>query len=191
MESLSEIYKRHSGPGKFNDKGTVHSYIPIYEELFRPYRETAKRVVEIGLFDGHSLCMWEEYFTKAEVYGIDCDEQPHGGLADLRPMIAEGSHNILIMDATNKKKVSEEFGDTFGRCEFDVVIDDGAHHLEQQLELWAVWGPRLATGGIYVIEDLQTPEAMEKFRTLGFSIVDSRPVKKRYDDILAVYRKGQ
>lgn len=184
--SLVEIYKRHSGPGKFNDKGTVHSYVETYEELLAPYRNTAQYFLEIGLFDGHSMRMWEEYFgQQCDVCGIDCDEQPHGGLADLRPMIKECEHYIYIFDATNDGLVEKNFGG----LKFDVIIDDAAHNLEQQLELIKVWLPRMTPGSIYIVEDLQSVDTDRKhFEDRGFQIIDLRHKKGRYDDVIAVRR---
>ncbi len=185
METLAQIYKRHSGPGKFNDRGTSHSYIDAYEILFASYRKTAKRVVEIGVYDGHGLRMISDFFSGAEVHGIDCTDQPHGGMADLRPMIAEGKHNIHIFDASNEEAVNAAFGDS----KFDVVIDDAGHHIEQQMTLADVWLKRLSPGGIYITEDVQHIDVTRHlFEKRGFMVVDRRPIKNRYDDVLAVWR---
>ena len=68
MQSLAEIYERYTAPQGVQgcgDKGTVHSYIESYAVLLEPYRATAKQVVEIGLGNGLSLRMWEQYFRGA------------------------------------------------------------------------------------------------------------------------------
>ena len=127
MKSLQQIWD--DMPLK-TDKGSVHSYIEHYERILAPYRETATNVLEIGLFNGASMLMWEKYFTKANIYGIDCIETPHNGLADLRPLIAEGNHNIIIGDATDDKFLKEHFN---GKL-IDVVIDDGNHNIMSQLK---------------------------------------------------------
>lgn len=189
MDTLAQIYARHSGPGKFNDKGTTHDYITgVYEALLSPYRMTAKRFLELGIFDGWSLRMWEAYWgPQCEVHGVDCCEQPHGGAADLRPMIAEGTHNIHIFDATCAG-VDAEILDKPENW-FDVIIEDCSHDLDQQLQLWSVWSRRLAPGGLYIIEDLQTKTAIEHFAAREFEIRDRTKIKNRYDDVLAIYRK--
>ncbi len=181
--TLADIYARHSGPGKFNDKGTVHSYIEIYEGLLSPYRETAKRVLEIGLFDGHSMRMWEEYFRNAEVHGIDCSDQPHGGMADLRPMIAEGTHHIHIFDATDGEIVEEKFKGTT----FDVIIEDGSHDIDQQVKLYDIFEHYLSKDGLYIVEDIADLDKNRCiFETLGFEIIDRRKIRNRFDDVIAV-----
>lgn len=166
------------------DKGNVHSYLPVYEEILSPYR--AGNILEIGLFNGASMKMWERYFT-GSVYGIDSDEQPHGGMADLRPMIAEGTHNIFIMDATDPAKVQE----AFGGIKFDVIIEDAAHYLAQQLLIYKTLKPYLADGGLYVIEDIQDIDQERKsFENMDaekeITVIDRRNVKDRYDDCLVI-----
>ncbi len=184
MDTLAQIYKRHSGGTKFNDKGVIHSYIEVYSEIFKPYRETAKRVLEIGLYDGHSMRMWEDYFSNSDVHGIDCDEQPHGGKADLRPMIAERMHFIHIMNACANDQV--EFH--FSKIKFDVIIDDASHNIDDQIKIYHNFKHHLTDDGIYVIEDVQD---LDRDRALlekipGARILDRRGLKKRYDDVLIV-----
>lgn len=188
-ETLQQIWERMAKSGYETDKGSVHSYIEVYEEILAPYRETAKNVLEIGLFNGNSMRMWEQYFTQAKVFGIDCDEQPHGGLADLRPMIAEGTHNIIIGDAANLDFIESQFGD----IKFDVVVEDASHDLEQQLLIYYNLKLYMKKGGVYIIEDIQDiDETRIFFEALDpdkkIEIIDRRNIKNRYDDILVIIR---
>lgn len=183
-ETLQEIWERLAKDGYKTDKGDVHAYLPIYEELFSPYREKALSILEIGLFNGHSMRLWKEYFTKAEIHGIDCDEEPHGGMADLRPMIAEG-WNIHIMDATDKLQVY----DKFRGMTFDIIIDDAGHDIMQQIQLYELFIDRVSDGGLYICEDVQNiDETKEIFEKMGGEIIDLRSKKNRYDDILIVFK---
>lgn len=183
MKTLSEIWNEL--PSK-SDKGDVHSYLPVYEEILAPYRTKAKNILEIGLFNGASLLMWEEYFS-GKVYGIDCSETPHDGMADLRPLIAEGTHNILILDAEDPAAIKK----AFKGVKFDVVIEDAGHHIEQQLKLYEVLKPYLSEAAIYVIEDIQNiDETSELFEKIDsgkvVTILDRRWRKDRYDDCLVI-----
>lgn len=168
-----------------SDKGDIHSYIPLYEELLRPYRETAKNVLEIGVFNGASILLWEEYFTVAKVYGMDCDLLPHGGLADLRLMIADGTHNIAIGDASNPAHIEKYFKG----IKFDVVIEDANHDVDQQLQIYAALKTYMAEGSIYIIEDIQNiDETRAIFNAIGGEVIDRRHIKNRYDDTLIIIR---
>lgn len=171
------------------DKADVHSYLPVYEEILAPYRHTAKNVLEIGLFNGASMLLWEQYFTNAKIHGIDCDEQPHGGLADLRPMIKEGTHHIHIIDATSELDIQKEFRGML----FDVIIDDGNHNALSQLISYNILSKFLADGALYIVEDIQDiDEAMDLFEeidsTKNVEILDRRHIKNRYDDVLVIIK---
>lgn len=188
MKSLHEIWLELAKQGYETDKGSVHDYLYVYEQILAPYRETAKNIIEIGLFNGHSMRLWSEYFTIADVHGIDCDAQPHGGMADLRPMIATG-WLIHIMDATDAGKVAEKFGN----IKFDFICEDAGHSTQQQLELYSVFKNYLSPDGIYVIEDIQDIDTdRELFENIDpektVTIIDRRHTKGRYDDILVTIK---
>lgn len=186
MKTLAEIYKRVCvDAGYFCDRNTTHSYLDVYESLLAPYRDTAKRVLEIGIYDGGGLLMWEEYFKSAIVHGIDCSITPLDKV-NLRPLI-ECKHHICIFDATNQDQVAEFTQDGI---KLDVIFDDAAHTLNQQLKLFELWWPHLAPGGIYIVEDIQgIDKDRHEFESRGFVIIDLRSVKNRYDDVLAIKRK--
>ena len=58
------------------DKGTRHSYIPIYEELFpSENRKDIKNVLEIGIAWGGSIKLWSDYFPNAKICGIDIEKK--------------------------------------------------------------------------------------------------------------------
>ena len=180
MKSLQKIWD--DLPLK-SDKGSIHSYLPVYEEVLAPFRETALNVLEIGLFNGASLVLWEQYFTKAKIHGIDCDEQPHGGMADLRPML--DNYNISIGNAESKEDI-EKF---YKGIKFDVIVEDAGHHIEQQLAIYVTLKPYLNKGGIYIIEDVQDiDKTFNLFVNLDGEIIDRRSVKGRYDDVMVIIR---
>lgn len=180
---MADLYRKHK-KGDWPDKGSVHSYIEVYEQLLAPYRDTAKNILEIGLMSGESLRMWSDYFT-GTVYGMDCSITPVGGKADLTQAISEG-YNIKIGDATNPECISEYFDGV----KFDVIIEDANHDIHQQYEIYNRFRGYLKTGGIYIIEDVQSIENATTLADLtGGKIIDRRHLKNRYDDILIVVRK--
>ncbi len=187
METLHEIWDNLNEKGMGSDKGDIHSYLPVYEEILAPYRETAKNVLEIGLFRGDSLRMWESYFINANVHGIDCDEQPHGGMADLRPMIAEGTHNIIIGDATSETDVEKHFKDTM----FDFVCDDGNHVTDCQIKTFNLLKNKMNSGALYIIEDagdIDKDSGVYLSLHNNVEILDMRKIKSRFDDVLILIR---
>lgn len=193
MKTLKEIYSSYAGDSCLSgcDKGTIHSYMDVYEKIFDTYRNSARRVLEIGLMSGASLRMWEEYFLnpEVEVHGVDLCDRPHDGLADLRPLLAEGTHKISFVDATNLDQVES----VFGQMRFDVVIDDASHAISHQLAIYNNFKDRLAPNAIYVIEDVENIDATRMlFEQIdpkkSVEIIDLRQVKGRFDDVLVVIR---
>lgn len=136
---------------------------------------------------GHSLRMWEEFFVEADVHGIDICDQPFGGMADLRPMIASGNHLIHLFDATDAAQVEERFGGMV----FDVIIEDANHDLASQLSIYENFRHRLAPNGIYIIEDIENIDRdRAAFEDIDLDrrirIIDLRAKKNRFDDVLVV-----
>jgi cephalosporin hydroxylase len=169
----------------------VHSYLSVYEEILAPYRTTAKNILEIGLFNGASLLMWEQYFAGA-VFGIDCSETPHGGMADLRPLIKEGTHNIFICDAESREAIKKCFH-AFDDIKFDVIIEDAGHDVEQQVKIYYALKPFLNKGSIYIIEDVQNIDkdkiSFENIdREKEVTIIDRRNLRERYDDVIVIIK---
>lgn len=184
--TLQQLYDKHKR-GDWPDKGSVHSYIDVYESILATYRKTANNILEIGLMSGESLRMWNEYFD-GDVYGIDCDIKPVGGMADLTEAIAEGLR-IVIGDATSPKDIEKYFGG----LKFDVIIEDAQHDLPQQLAIYHNLKNYLSPTGIYVIEDVQDIDFSRKaFEMIDpnktVEILDRRHIKGRYDDVMIVIK---
>ena len=61
--------------------------------------------------------------------------------------------NIKIGDQADEKFLKNFIEKT---PEFDIIIDDGGHYMQQQLLSLIYLFPRLREGGIYIIEDVHT-----------------------------------
>jgi hypothetical protein len=176
----------YMNPNNYTDKHTVHSYIEVYEELFKDKKETATDVLEIGVLRGGSLCMWNEYFTKANICGFDIDLKQQRCPINIsqRILLKEG-------DAYDKNEVPKK--------EFDIIIDDGSHQFIDMLKILFYYIPLLKDDGILVIEDiphLQWTEVFtfivkEKYPELKDCIIvkDLRYIKNRFDDMLFIIDK--
>lgn len=187
MKNLKELCDKYK-IGGWPDKGDVHSYIDVYEQILSPYRSTAKNIIEIGLMSGESLRMWTEYFSTGTVYGMDITVKPIDGMADLTSAISEG-YNVKIGDASSPDDIKKHFSGIL----FDVVIEDANHNIEQQLEIYRTLKPYLNSGSIYIIEDVQDIDSTrDLFLQLDpnkkIEILDRRHIKNRYDDVLVIIR---
>ena len=164
------------------DKGSTHSYIDAYEELFNPIRNKEMNFLEIGVMYGASMKMWKEYFSKGNIYGMDI--RPHCTKYE------EDRIKIFINDATQKQKTEELLNTNY--LLFDVIIDDGSHQIQDQLDTLGILYNYLNEGGIYIIEDIQDIDTQKQyFEQLGvpIEVIDLRQIKNRYDDVLIVIKK--
>jgi hypothetical protein len=138
--SLALIHSQKSG--KVSNKWS--SYIPYYDDLLRPWRDLAVRLLEIGVQNGGSLETWGAYFANSEKI-IGCDK-------DLRcaNLQFENPKISLIIDDANSHFGFEKI---LANAPFDIIIDDGSHLSEDILVSFFNYFQILKPGGVYIIED--------------------------------------
>jgi hypothetical protein len=156
-----------------------HSYYEnFYDEHFRPYYgRPGLKICEIGIQKGSSLFVLANVFPDALLLGIDVDPS---WLVEEYTRV--GNCVRLYTDAYDRKLAG-----LLGQ--FDIIIDDGPHTPQSQLEFVSLYYQNLAPGGTMVIEDVSSPEvalALESAAPLGTSCrtVDLRQVDDRYDSIV-------
>ena len=130
-----------------------HNYYLEYAKRFDKKRDTALKVLEVGVFQGFSILLWEKYFTKAEIYGIDItldtkwlNKTPVDLLKDKKRV------HLFEFDACRKENVDKFLKENGG--EFDIIIDDGSHLGHHQILTTLYYLPLLKRDGIMVIEDI-------------------------------------
>lgn len=174
MSRLTDIYSKYSYPGGWGDKGTAHNYLPTYEKYMADTDYVT--MLEIGVMRGHSIAMWNEYFTDSRIVGIDIS------LANLEFEL----DNVFICDGTNPAAVDA----LLPAWTFDYVIDDGSHFLRDQLASIDVFLPRMNEGGVYFIEDIAGDEALaaieERLQDRNYTVVDGRGPDRPMDEIMVV-----
>lgn len=181
VKSLQEVYENYMDKEGWGDKGTLHSYIEIYEKYME--KKDSISILEIGVQKGHSIRMWQDYFTNSQVYGLDIT---------LDNVIFDKLDNVFICDATDKSSVDWILSDK----KFDYVVDDGSHLIEHQIKSFDIIWPRIKIGGRYFIEDVNGDEAIkaisDHFVDLGlnYTLIDHRNLKGRYDDIVMFVEKN-
>lgn len=126
------------------DKSYLHNYLDFYETHLSQYKNEKIRILEIGIGDGASLKMWEEYFPNAEIYGVDINKKC------LSYKYTSGRVKTLIGDQSNRTFLNGIQG------EFDIIIDDGGHTMSQQMISFGCLFKKLKKEGVYIIENLHT-----------------------------------
>lgn len=175
------------------DKNTIHSYLPLYQKLLISKKETAKNVLEVGILEGGSIKLWSDFFTNANIYGLD--------IRDISVVWEGIKHNPKITlyvstDAYNDDFFNTEFLNK--NIKFDFVLDDGPHTLESMIQFIKLYSQILTDDGILIIEDVQSydwidilknevPKDLEQF----IKVYDLRENKGRYDDIVFTIDKSK
>jgi hypothetical protein len=130
--------------GKIIDKWA--HYFPIYERHFAWYRNKSLTFVEIGVFKGGSLAMWQRYFGPlARIIGLDinpeCKAHEAPGI-----FVRTGDQS----DEAFLSTIIDEFGVP------DIVLDDGSHQMDHIAASFKFFYPRMPKNAVYVVEDLHT-----------------------------------
>src|SRR6202790_995249 len=157
--SLTDLANRFG-----SDKGTVtgvkgapHRYTYLYDVLFAPFRTRPLNLLELGLAGQDpeagvlplSIQMWLEYFSKAQIFGFDVADFSH--MSGPRFTFIRGDMN----SESDLRRLAQ------AALAFDVIIDDGSHaSYHQQLALKLLL-PKLAAGGLYIIEGLDWERSIE------------------------------
>lgn len=179
MKTLKEIYQNYKTPEGEGDKGTAHSYLEVYENIFNSRRENIS-LLEIGVSRGYSLMLWKDFFINSKIIGLDIN------ISNL--IFKPNGFEVYEVDATKEFNLNEILKDQ----KFDFIIDDGSHLLDHQISSFNILFPRLKNNGIYLIEDISNIDQAKHSifnLNINFQIYDFRNAKKRSDDVLAVLIK--
>ena len=125
-----------------------HHYFDIYERHFSKFRGKNPVIVEIGVQNGGSIEMWNDYFKgECTIYGIDIDP------ACSRFEKEFPNVKIFIGDQSNSDFLN------FIKTQvpsIDILIDDGSHFSPHIIKTFEAIYPIISTGGVYLIEDLHS-----------------------------------
>lgn len=167
------------------DKNTTHTYLPLYETLLEPIKDTACNILEIGVHTGGSIKLWYDYFTKAKIYGCDIHDSVK---------IHELKTNNRVLLNLNENAYTEHYVKTNFKdknIKFDFILDDGPHTLTSQEKFIELYSPLLSENGILIIEDVQDINWLEKLKNKTpqhlkqyIKTYDLRNNRGRYDDIV-------
>ncbi len=140
MSDLIDIFKTlEKSSSKWN------GYFDVYERHLSKFRNKSPKILDIGILQGGSVEMWLKYFGEGTtVVGLDILEKDY---------TYDGS---VILERGDQG--SPEFWDSFlsRHSNFDIVIDDGGHTMDQQnLTLFKVF-PHLNDNGVFAVEDTHT-----------------------------------
>lgn len=161
INELDRLARKYGTDKRTNDENQniYHGYTFDYDRYLNEFRFDYKDVMEIGVREGSSHKMWEQYFPNAIIWGIDNFSDPACTVE--KKDIESDRIKIIVGDQSDKNLIDENFRD----IRFDMIIDDGSHRSwHQQKSLKYLW-KYLKYGGLYFIEDLGVC-ALREFREL-------------------------
>ncbi len=126
-----------------SDKVFWHGYIDFYETFFKDRSFAA--IAEIGVFKGNSIRWFLERFPEASVCG-----------ADILPLQPEWPVNDRFRFTRLDQGDAESLRRFFAQENFDLIVEDGSHVPEHQVLCLLEGVNALASGGLYILEDIHT-----------------------------------
>jgi hypothetical protein len=115
------------------DKGYYHNYEYMYANIFANFIPDS--MLEIGVKNGNSILAWQQLFPKANITGIDITE---------RNLVTKLPFNYLIGSSTTF--------DVSTLDNFDVIVEDGSHRVEDQIETFKNFKNKF--NYYYIVEDV-------------------------------------
>lgn len=183
------------------DKGTIGpsdhwqalNYTDVYAAYLESLRDRPIRLLEIGVgatgdrwdarivhgrnSGGASIKMWEAYFPKAEIVAIDINPAAY---------LDNDRIQTFVVDQSNAPELHEFI---VKQPPLDVIIDDGSHHpAHQQLTLSLLF-PKLNSGGLYIIEDLDDngkDDPVSESRAHSKEVLNTRSILKSFHETGAI-----
>src|SRR5579862_4022650 len=118
------------------------TYTDIYATYLDGWRLRKFTLLELGVYRGDSLRMWNAFFPRATVIGLD-----------LEPIAAERAKEFEVTVASQTD--SDVLDGILERHpDIRLVVDDASHITELTLASFRHIFPRLPRGSLYIIEDL-------------------------------------
>jgi hypothetical protein len=144
--TLTELANLHKTDKGRNSDGSGHGFADVYDAHLSKYRNSYTNILEIGIWNGESLRMWSDYFPNAQILGLDIEDKSQYRADRIQCDIIDQS-NCESLDAFVTKTNS---------MQYDLIVDDGSHHMRDQQITLAYLFPLLKSGGMYILEDLHT-----------------------------------
>jgi len=134
------IYHKTDKATKDNGSWIPHNYTIVYHDYFYSLKESVNKVLEIGV--SSSLRMWRDYFSNAQIFGIDINPEMF-----VEERITTWPGNVASRD--DLTSFIQQFG-----SDYDIIIDDGDHVEESQCISLGFLFPHVKPNGYYIVEDL-------------------------------------
>ena len=150
-------------------------YFPIYEKLFKNFRNKKITFVEIGILDGGSLEIWKKFFGKdSRIIGIDKNPECKK---------LENENYEIFIGSQSDSYFWNKFYQKVGNV--DIILDDGGHTNYQQIISLVQSIRFINNGGLHVVEDVHSSYQKHYGNPYKYSFINFS--KKTIDDINSTF----
>lgn len=124
----------------------MQHYLEIYDDLLADWQGRDVNFLEIGVYKGGSMPMWQGFFGPgAKLTFLDIDPACRAlELPNTKVEIGDQSDRGFL------QKIGADYGP------FDLIVDDGGHKMHQQITSFQELWPQLKDRGLYIVEDTHT-----------------------------------
>lgn len=124
----------------------MEHYLEIYDELLADRQGRDLSFLEIGIYKGGSLPLWQGFLgPQSRLLFLDIDPA-------CKALELPGTQ-VEIGDQADPAFL-ERVGAAYGP--FDLIVDDCGHKMHQQITSFRHLWPRLRDRGMYIVEDVHT-----------------------------------
>ena len=185
-ETFQRYGSNKGGEWKHRNEIIRSFYADLYEEELKEKKIT--NLLEIGIGQeitspGSSLRSWKALFPAAKIYGADINK---------RVLFEEENIKTFFTDQLNKNdlnKLKKNLNNIF----FDVIVDDGLHTYEANINTFEVFEDTLSKEGLYFIEDIRYPDLDKYYKFFenskyDFKIIECLNVNETYGNCMIIIR---
>jgi hypothetical protein len=127
-----------------SDKVYWHGYIPFYETFF--VGREFERIAEFGVYKGNSIRWLLDRFPKSKIFGADLF------LTFQRDWPTDTRFKFTQLD----QGIPDQITNFLNQDQFDLIIEDGSHIPQHQINCLLAGLDALKSDGIYILEDIDT-----------------------------------
>ena len=174
---------------KHCDKFTDHSYLSLYKLLIKD--KTPKNILEIGVRLGAPFYYWRDILVNnyplPSIIGIDNRSLEQASKEDGLQALPVPEHWGTFIHADFRAVDNNTLPD------FDIIVDDGSHWVEDQIDSLNKFYTKVLKDGLMIIEDIKSldnaNEIVNNFEgdKDKLMIIDRRFILGRSDDILVIF----
>jgi len=191
IKEEKEIKKYSYYLERYKSSKAYGDYRFFLDETFYNLKNNINTILEIGISYGAGILSLKDYFHNSYLWGVDIDRNTF--LKDKQIVTCEWVDQLKI---NSLRESAKKFN-----VKFDLIVDDGWHHPESQMNSMIAYLPYLNYGGLYIVEDIVDKDYYTQFQKIK-KVLEGKNFKVEYKkftaedrvDILGfliIYRKPQ